>query len=107
MSDIIQSYDQNKKINKTVLAYSGGLSRSYVRTYAPAAAFGFDAFSPFTVRSVIAEALAIPFEQVVEEVLTLFRELIVQRTKLQDMERRAREGRGGRGGERHDPKPAR
>jgi Spy/CpxP family protein refolding chaperone len=32
---------------------------------------------------------------------------VEQRTKLQDMERRAREGRGGRGGERHDPKPAR
>jgi asparagine synthase (glutamine-hydrolysing) len=51
---------------KHSLAYSGGLSRSYVRTYAPAAAFGFDAYSPFTVRSVIAEALAIPFEQVVD-----------------------------------------
>jgi len=51
---------------KHSLAYSGGLSRSYVRTYAPAAAFGFDAFSPFTVRSVIAEALAMPFEQVID-----------------------------------------
>jgi asparagine synthase (glutamine-hydrolysing) len=51
---------------KHSLAYSGGLSRSYVRTYAPASACGFDAFSPFTVRSVIAEALAIPFEQVVD-----------------------------------------
>jgi asparagine synthase (glutamine-hydrolysing) len=29
---------------KHSLAYSGGLSRGYVRTYAPAAAFGFDAF---------------------------------------------------------------
>jgi asparagine synthase (glutamine-hydrolysing) len=44
--------------------YSGGLSRSYVRTFAPAAAFGFTAFSPFSVRSVIAAAAAIPFEQV-------------------------------------------
>lgn len=44
--------------------YSGGLSRGYVRTYAPASAYGFTAFSPFTVRSVIAVALAIPFEQV-------------------------------------------
>jgi asparagine synthase (glutamine-hydrolysing) len=51
---------------KHSLAYSGGLSRSYVRTYAPAAAFGFDAFSPFTVRSVIAAALAIPFEIVID-----------------------------------------
>ena len=51
---------------KHSLAYSGGLSRSYVRTYAPAAAFGFDAFSPFTVRSTIAAALAIPFETVID-----------------------------------------
>jgi len=51
---------------KHSLAYSGGLSRSYVRTYAPAAALGFDAFSPFTARSVIASALAIPFEQVLD-----------------------------------------
>jgi asparagine synthase (glutamine-hydrolysing) len=49
---------------KHSLAYSGGLSRSYVRTSAPAAALGFDAFSPFTTRSVIATAVAIPFEQV-------------------------------------------
>jgi asparagine synthase (glutamine-hydrolysing) len=49
---------------KHSLAYSGGLSRGYVRTYAPAAALGFDAFSPFTARSVIAAAVAIPFEQV-------------------------------------------
>jgi asparagine synthase (glutamine-hydrolysing) len=49
---------------KHSLAYSGGLSRGYVRTYAPAAAVGFDAFSPFTTRSVIAEAAAIPFEQI-------------------------------------------
>jgi len=46
------------------LVYSGGLSRGYVRTYAPAAAHGFDAFSPFTARSVIAAAVAIPFEVV-------------------------------------------
>jgi asparagine synthase (glutamine-hydrolysing) len=51
---------------KHSLAYSGGLSRGYVRTYAPAAALGFTAFSPFTVRSVIAAAVAIPFEQILE-----------------------------------------
>jgi asparagine synthase (glutamine-hydrolysing) len=51
---------------KHSLAYSGGLSRSYVRTFAPAAALGFEAFSPFTVRSVIASAAAIPFEQVLD-----------------------------------------
>jgi asparagine synthase (glutamine-hydrolysing) len=49
---------------KHSLAYSGGLSRGYVRTYAPAAALGFNAFSPFTTRSVIASAVALPFEQV-------------------------------------------
>jgi asparagine synthase (glutamine-hydrolysing) len=49
---------------KHSLTYSGGLSRSYVRTYAPAEAYGFTAFSPFTVRSVIAQAVAIPFERI-------------------------------------------
>jgi asparagine synthase (glutamine-hydrolysing) len=42
--------------------YSGGLSRSYVRTCMPAAAAGFEAFSPFTVRSVVSAAAAVPFE---------------------------------------------
>jgi asparagine synthase (glutamine-hydrolysing) len=41
--------------------YSGGLSRSYVRTYAPAMHFGFSGFSPFTRPGVIAVAEAIPF----------------------------------------------
>jgi asparagine synthase (glutamine-hydrolysing) len=50
---------------KHSLAYSGGLSRGYVRTYAPAAACGFHAFSPFTARPVIARALEIPFGEVV------------------------------------------
>ncbi len=44
--------------------YSGGLSRSYVRTFAPARRTGFEAFSPFTVRSVIASAARIPFASV-------------------------------------------
>lgn len=46
--------------------YSGGLSRGYVRSYAPAAACGFDAFSPFTLRSVIAAAVALPLEPVLD-----------------------------------------
>jgi len=50
---------------KHSLTYSGGLSRGYVRTYAPAHRYGFNAFSPYTVRSVIAETLAIPFVQVI------------------------------------------
>jgi len=49
---------------KHSLAYSGGLSRGYVRTYAPAAALRFDAFSPYTTRSVIEAAVAIPFEPI-------------------------------------------
>ena len=44
--------------------YSGGLSRSYMRTFAPAEHHGFVAFSPYTVRSVMAQALALPFETV-------------------------------------------
>jgi len=51
---------------KHSLVHSGGLSRGYVRTCAPAAAAGFEAFSPFTVRSAIAAAAAIPFEQVLD-----------------------------------------
>jgi len=49
---------------KHSLVYSGGLSRGYVRTSAPAAATGFTAFSPFSVRSVIAAAAGIPFETI-------------------------------------------
>src|SRR3974390_1054621 len=39
---------------KHSLTYSGGLSRGYVRTYAPAARFGFEGFSPYTLPNVIA-----------------------------------------------------
>ena len=46
---------------KHSLTYSGGLSRSYSRTYAPAHHFGFRRFSPFTQPSVIAVAEGIPF----------------------------------------------
>jgi asparagine synthase (glutamine-hydrolysing) len=46
---------------KHSLTYSGGLSRGYTRTYAPAARYGFDGFSPYTLPSVIAVAEAIPF----------------------------------------------
>src|SRR5438128_6156403 len=46
---------------KHSLTYSGGLSRSYARTYAPARHFGFDGFSPYTRPSVIEVAEAIPF----------------------------------------------
>ncbi|HYK36238.1 asparagine synthase-related protein [Alloacidobacterium sp.] len=46
---------------KHSLTYSGGLSRSYTRTYAPAHHFGFLGFSPYTRTSVVAVAEAIPF----------------------------------------------
>ena len=46
---------------KHSLTYSGGLSRSYTRTYAPARHFHFDGFSPFTRPSVIEQAEGIPF----------------------------------------------
>lgn len=46
---------------KHSLTYSGGLSRSYTRTYAPGHRYGFSGFSPFTRSSVIAVAEAIPF----------------------------------------------
>src|SRR6185503_15170149 len=38
-----------------------GLSRSYVRTYAPARRFGFEGFSPYTSPQVIEVAEGIPF----------------------------------------------
>jgi asparagine synthase (glutamine-hydrolysing) len=51
---------------KHSLTYSGGLSRSYVRTYAPAHHFGFQGFSPYTRPGVIAIAEAIPFVQLTD-----------------------------------------
>jgi asparagine synthase (glutamine-hydrolysing) len=50
---------------KHSLTYSGGLSRGYVRTFAPASACGFDAFSPLTTRQVIGRALEIPFGRII------------------------------------------
>jgi asparagine synthase (glutamine-hydrolysing) len=65
---------------KHSLCYSGGLSRSYVRTYAPAQRLGFTAYSPYTTRSVIAGALAIPFDELlagsVERLYTLKSQII-------------------------------
>jgi asparagine synthase (glutamine-hydrolysing) len=46
---------------KHSLTYSGGLSRSYTRTYATAHSFGFTGLSPYTRPSVIAVAEAVPF----------------------------------------------
>ena len=46
---------------KHSLTYSGGLSRSYVRTYAPARRYGFEGFSPYTRPDVMEVAEGIPF----------------------------------------------
>lgn len=46
---------------KHSLTYSGGLSRSYTRTYAPAQSLGFEGFSPFTRPEVIAVSEGIPY----------------------------------------------
>lgn len=46
---------------KHSLTYSGGLSRSYARTYAPARRYGFEGFSPFTRPNVVEVAEGIPF----------------------------------------------
>lgn len=46
---------------KHSLTYSGGLSRSYVRTYAPARRHGFRGFSPYTRPAVVEVAEGIPF----------------------------------------------
>jgi len=51
---------------KHSLTYSGGLSRSYVRTYATARHYGFSGFSPYTMPSVIAVAEAIPFVELTD-----------------------------------------
>jgi len=58
---------------KHSLTYSGGLSRSYVRTYAPVRRYGFHGFSPYTQPSVIAVAEGIPFAALTRyEVPTLY-----------------------------------
>jgi asparagine synthase (glutamine-hydrolysing) len=58
---------------KHSLTYSGGLSRSYVRTYAPARRYGFAGFSPYTRPDVIGVAEAIPFAELTHyEVPTLY-----------------------------------
>jgi asparagine synthase (glutamine-hydrolysing) len=51
---------------KHSLTYSGGLSRSYIRTYAPARHHGFDGFSPYTRPALIEVAEGIPFASLTE-----------------------------------------
>jgi len=59
---------------KHSLTYSGGLSRSYVRTYATARRYGFSGFSPYTMPRVIAVAAEIPFKELTDfEIERLYR----------------------------------
>jgi asparagine synthase (glutamine-hydrolysing) len=51
---------------KHSLTYSGGLSRSYARTYAPNRRYGFEGFSPYTRPDVLDVAEGIPFEKITE-----------------------------------------
>jgi asparagine synthase (glutamine-hydrolysing) len=46
---------------KHSLTYSGGLSRGYMRTYAPGDTLGFETFSPYTLPNVIEISEGIPF----------------------------------------------
>lgn len=70
---------------KHSLTYSGGLSRSYARTYAPAKHFGFEGFSPFTRPNVIEVAEAIPFTELtdmsVEKLYALKGEIVARGVK--------------------------
>lgn len=58
---------------KHSLTYSGGLSRSYVRTYAPARRYGFAGFSPYVQPAVVDVAEGIPFAALTQyDVPTLY-----------------------------------
>ena len=58
---------------KHSLTYSGGLSRSYVRTYAPARRYGFAGFSPYTRPNVVEVAEGVPFAALTQyDVSTLY-----------------------------------
>jgi asparagine synthase (glutamine-hydrolysing) len=46
---------------KHSLTYSGGLSRGYMRTYAPGDLLGFETFSPYTLPNVIEISEGIPY----------------------------------------------
>ncbi len=49
---------------KHSLTYSGGLSRAYMRTFAPADLLGFEAFSPYTLPNVIDISEGIPYIEI-------------------------------------------
>ncbi len=70
---------------KHSLTYSGGLSRSYTRTYAPARHCGFESSSPFTRPAVIEVAEGIPFTDLsgmsVEKLYALKGEIVARGIK--------------------------
>lgn len=70
---------------KHSLTYSGGLSRGYVRTYAPGRQHGFATFSPFTQPNVIEVAEGIPFialtDYSVEKLYALKGEIVARGVK--------------------------
>jgi asparagine synthase (glutamine-hydrolysing) len=70
---------------KHSLTYSGGLSRGYARTYAPARRYGFEGFSPFTQPNVIEVAEGIPFialtDYSVEKLYALKGEIVARGVK--------------------------
>lgn len=70
---------------KHSLTYSGGLSRSYLRTYAPGRHYGFAGFSPFTRPNVIDVAEGIPFTALtnmsVEKLYALKGEIVARGVK--------------------------
>lgn len=51
---------------KHSMTYSGGLSRAYVRSWAPAERYGFSCFSPFTDRRAMTAAVTIPFNTILD-----------------------------------------
>ena len=51
---------------KHSLTYSGGLSRGFMRTYAPEEHLGFEGYSPYTLPNVIEIAEGIPFIDITE-----------------------------------------
>lgn len=58
---------------KHSLTYSGGLSRGYVRSYAPLQKYGFSGFSPMLGRPVMAVSEGIPFIELTQyDVPTLY-----------------------------------
>jgi asparagine synthase (glutamine-hydrolysing) len=70
---------------KHSLTYSGGLSRSYARTYAPARCYGFESYSPYTRPGVVEVAEGIPFEALsamsVDKLYTLKGEIVARGVK--------------------------